>query len=59
MLNPHEKAIEQLRTALGAVLGDIDYTKHACELTSMVGAALNPVSLELAQKAMADTRGIV
>lgn len=48
--------IALLRTALGLVLGDIDFTQDACSLMDPIGAVLNPVSLARAHEAMEQTK---
>lgn len=49
---PLKERIVELETALGAVMGDIDFTKGACQLTDMVGACLSKEALALAHKAL-------
>jgi len=49
-----EAEVSRLRTALGAVMGDIDWTKHACRLMDPIGTILSKEALNLAHTALAD-----
>lgn len=42
----------RLRAALGALLDAVDYTSGACLVIDMVGAALDPVLIQHARKAL-------
>ena len=43
--------IDALRSALGILLGDVDFTAGACRPTELVGAVLNPLTLKAARAA--------
>jgi hypothetical protein len=49
---------DELVAVVGSLLGDIDYTAHACSLTAPVSAALNPATLERAQKVYKQATGV-
>lgn len=51
-----KEAIIKLRSTLQLVLDQVDYTRGACGLTTMVGAALDSKILDIAHKVIEDTK---
>lgn len=58
MLSDKENA-ENLRIALGVLLGDMDWTAGACGLTEMVSAVVKPQTLDRAHAAMKGEKYVV
>lgn len=48
--------ISRLVTALGALLGEMDYTTGMCSATEMVGAVVDKRVIALARKAIKDSQ---
>ena len=51
-----KEKIAALRQALGTLLDNVGFDRHACSITDMVGACIPKEVLPLCRKAMEDTK---